>query len=265
MLFPRWCLALVLTASAVTSAIAAPVDVTATAEAGVASADKAAAAAAAKRSQLATHYAEQTAAIDHVKQQKPSWRRDRDLRTALADAADTATQLATVSRELATAQVKLADARKAVVAAIDAELAAGAVGPRAQQLTAERAKLATACREGASPGAHKIVIPNSDLDPLADPEDLDKEAGALKQTEVELQRQVDELDRQSTALKQAADARKEHDRAVELAVRDDDTPHRGATHTTGGATLTGGTGASPPRWRRGWRQPAPVAEQRSAE
>ncbi len=101
-----------------------------------------------------------------------------------------------MTRDVATAQAKLADARRAAVAAIDAELAAGATGPRAQQLTADRAKLAPA-----NSGVHKIVIPNSDLDPLADPEDLDKEAGALKQTEGELQHQVDELDRQTAALK----------------------------------------------------------------
>jgi hypothetical protein len=123
-------------------------------------------------------------------------------------------------------------------AAIDAELAAGAASPRAQQLTAERAHLAPA-----TSSAHKIVIPNSDLDPLADPEDLDKEASALKQTEGELQHQVDDLDHQTAALKQAADARKEHERAVELAVRDDDQPHHGvATH---GSTSVSGTSQNP--------------------
>ncbi len=88
-MFRRWCLALALTAAPAvwaTSAIAAPVDVTASAEAGVATADKAASSVAAQRATLAQRYAEQTAAIDRVKQQKPSWRRDRELRAALADA-----------------------------------------------------------------------------------------------------------------------------------------------------------------------------------
>ncbi len=242
-MFRRWCLALALTAGpavGATSAAAAPVDVTASAEAGVASATRAATAVGVQRAALAQKYAEQTAAIERVKQQKPSWRRDRELRTALADAADTANQLAAMTRDVAVAQAKLAESRRAAVAAIDAELAAGAAGPRAQKLTAERAQLAPAMS-----GAKKIVIPNSDLDPLADPEDLDKEAGALKQTEGELQKQVDELDRQTSALKQAADARKEHDRAVDLAVRDDDQPHRGSPRSVsreaaGGTSLGAG-------------------------
>ena len=238
-MFRRWCLALALTAGPAVGAAAAPVDMTASAEANVASATKTATAVGVQRAALAQKYAEQTAAIERVKQQKPSWRRDRELRTALADAADTANQLAAMTRDVASAQARLADARKAAVAAIDAELAAGAAGPRAQKLTAERAQLAPA-----TSGAKKIVIPNSDLDPLADPEDLDKEAGALKQTEGELQKQVDELDRQTSALKQAADARKEHDRAVDLAVRDDDQPHRGSPRSVsreaaGGASLGG--------------------------
>ena len=249
-MFRRWCFALALTAAPavwMTSAAAAPADVTATAETSVVSAEKAAGQVALQRQALAQRYAEQTAAIDRIKQQKPSWRRDRELRTALADAADTATQLATLTHDAATAQVKLADARRAVVTAIDAELAAGASGARAQQLTAERARFAPA-----TPAAHKIVIPNSDLDPLADPEDLDKEAGALRQTEGELQRQVDELDHQQAALKQAADARKEHDRAVDLASRDDNEPHRTSPHATsresnsaGGGAGGGSVGATP--------------------
>ena len=240
-MFRRWCLTLALTAGPAvwaTSAAAAPLDVTASAEAQVATATKAATSVLGQRAALAQKYAEQTAAIERVKQQKPSWRRDRELRTALADAADTANQLAAMTRDVGSAQARLADARKAAVAAIDAELAAGAIGPRAQKLTAERAQLAPA-----GSGAKKIVIPNSDLDPLADPEDLDKEAGALKQTEGELQKQVDELDRQAAALKQAADARKEHDRAVDLAVRDDDQPHRGTPRSisreAGGSTALG--------------------------
>jgi hypothetical protein len=238
----RCVLAFVLTAGS--AAWAAPADVTTTAETSAATADKAAAQVTAKRAGLAAHYAEQTAAIDKIKQQKPSWRRDRELRAALADAEDTGKQLAAATRDESAANAKVAEARKAAVAAIDAELAAAPAAPRAQQLTAERARLAPASGPA---GVHKIVIPNSDLDPLADPEDLDKEASALRQTEAELQHQVEDLDRQSTALKQSADARKEHNRAVDLAVRDDDTPHRGGpgTRSTGAASLSGnGTGTT---------------------
>ncbi|MGE5187367.1 MAG: hypothetical protein ACM31C_35215 [Acidobacteriota bacterium] len=164
------------------------------------------AALAVQRAQLVQRFQQETDAIDHLKKEKASWRRDRELRSALAESADTANQLAAVDKQLS-------------------------------QLRAQLGPVKT---------PKKIVIPDAEIDPLADPEDLDKQAADLKQAEQELARQVQGLDVQAKELAEVADLRKHHERANDLARRDDDQPFR--TAQTGGETkgLQNGGGAASP-------------------
>ncbi len=207
---------------------------------------------AAQRAQLMQQFQRQTDAIDRLKKEKASWRRDRELRGALADSADTANQLAALDKQLAAAQQGIASARAQLAQAIDAELAAGATGPRAQMLTKLRAQLGSQAK-----APKKIVIPDAEIDPLADPEDLDKQAADLRHAEQELAREVQGLDVQAKELAEVADLRKHHERAIDMSRRDDDQPFRiaqrsnedhgtsGLTPTSGGAggaTNTSGTG-----------------------
>ena len=67
----------------------------------------------AQRTKTAQRSQDQLAAVDRLKKQKASWRRDRELRESLADSADTANQLATLNTQLATALRTLAQARNA--------------------------------------------------------------------------------------------------------------------------------------------------------
>src|SRR5439155_3488523 len=109
-----------------------------------------------------------------------------------------------------------------------------------------RAQLGAATR-----APKKIVIPDAEIDPLADPEDLDKQAADLKEAEQELSRQVQGLDVQAKDLAEVADLRKHHDRAIDMSRRDDDQPSRTAQHSGGedkgisnpGTQSTGGAGA----------------------
>ena len=205
-----------------------------------------------QRGQLAQRYQDELSTIDRLKQQKPSWRRDRELRTSLSDSADTAKQLQQVTRELAAAQTSLGSARASVVAAIDKEIAAGLAGSRAQTLAKLRVQLAPQV----GPAPKKIVIPDAEIDPLADPEELDEQAHAIRVSEDQLSRQVVGLDVQVKDLKEVDDLRRQHQRATDLALRDDDQPHRNAQSSTSrssagdGATLTnpvgGGSGAGTP-------------------
>jgi hypothetical protein len=217
----RWLLVLVL---AIAPAIARA-DSTATDRAQVVAnqAEKKASALAGQRGQLVQQFQRQTDAIDRLKNEKASWRRDRELRSAMADSADTANQLAAIDKQLAAAQTGVADARRAFASAIDVELAAGATGPRAEALAKLRAQLG-----GQAHAPKKIVIPDAEIDPLADPEDLDKQAADLKQAEQELARQVQGLDVQAKDLAEVADLRKHHDRAIDMSRRDDDQPFRTA-------------------------------------
>jgi hypothetical protein len=199
-----------------------------------------------QRAQVMQQFQHQTDAIDRLKKEKASWRRDRELRSALADSADTANQLAALDKQLAAAREAVAKARVQLAQAIDAELAAGATGPRAQMLTKMRAQLGSQTK-----APKKIVIPDAEIDPLADPEDLDKQAADLKHAEQELAHEVAGLDVQAKELAEVADLRKHHERAIDMSRRDDDQPFRTAQrstedHANPGLQTPSGNGAGAP-------------------
>ena len=181
-----------------------------------------------QRVELRRFHEEQLTAIDRLKKQKASWRRDRELNKAYADANDTAKRLTAIDSQLKTAQAAVGKARNAVVIAIDAELAAGATGARAAQLTKLRAQLVPA-----TPAPKKIVIPNAEIDLLSDAEELERQAAAIAAVERQLESQRKGLDQQHKDLKLVAELRSAHDRAGELSTRDDDQPHRGAARPSG--------------------------------
>jgi hypothetical protein len=221
----------------------APNDTTDKAISALRDGEKKAATLATQRQQLATRYAEELDAIDRLKKQRASWNRDRELRGDLSDSAETANQLATLARQLVAAQDAIVAERRAVVAAIDAEQATGARGAQLAQLRTQLAPARTAPK--------KIVLPDADVDPLADPEDLDRQAAALRETEAELASQVHQLEGQAKDLDKVAMLRKQHERAGVLANRDDDqsshaTPRTGDRTTDGAAaptdTVAGGGG-----------------------
>lgn len=178
--------------------------------------------------QLTASYRGQLEAIDRLKKQRSSWRQQRELKAQLASANDTAKQLATASAALATANTRLATARRTLLAAIDAELV-GAAGPRAVELTRVRARLAPAVTRAR---VARIVLPELEVDPLADPEELEEQGRALAESEAQLRSQIADLERQTTQLEQVARLRTQHERAGDLARRDDDQPQRSSTQGT---------------------------------
>jgi len=206
----------------------------------------------AERGQLEERYAAQLAAIDKLMKQRASWRRDREVASAKADSADTADRLTKIGTTVAEAQRAVDRARVEVNAEIDAELAAEPTPARAAELAQLRAKVAPP----AAP--KKIVLPHTDIDPLADPEELDQQATALRTGEAQLAAQVAGLDGQVHELERVDEVRKQHLRAVELGTRDDEQPHRtvqkaGGTTTdnpslgigTGGGSGSGAGGTGP--------------------
>jgi hypothetical protein len=177
----------------------------------------------AQRGQLTARYQQQLTTIDRLKKQKASWRRDRELNSAQADANDTAKRLTALDKQLAASRRAVVGAKRAAVTAIDVELAAGATGTRARQLADLRARLAPA-----APAPKKIVIPDAEIDPLADPLELEQQAAALAAVEKQLDAQRRGLDAQQQDLTLVAELRSAHERAGELSTRDDDQPQRGA-------------------------------------
>jgi len=220
----RWFLALVLSvASATGSAMAQSPQITSKAQAETQAAERRASQLAGARAALAKTYAEQLEVIDRLKKQRASWRRDRELRESLAAANDTATKLGTATNELAKANTLLAQARRALTTAVDAELATKPASPRAGELARLKSQLAPPEKK-----LHRIVLPDLEVDPTADPEELEQQAAALRDSEAELARQVVGLEKQATELDEVAKLRKAHDRASDLAKRDDDQPQRTA-------------------------------------
>ncbi len=236
----RWLVILVLTVAAAT-AWADPA-ATDQAQDRAAAADRKVSELATQQTKLSQRYEGELQTIDRLKQQRASWRRDGELKDNLAASLETANQLAAVSRELTTARATVGTARQALVAAIDAELATGATGQRATRLAQLRGQVAPAASH-----ARKIVIPDAQVDPLADPEELDQQAAALRQSEAQLSNQVVGLEAQGKELDRVVRLRQQHERAIALGTRDDDQSHRTATHP-GGQTdgVTGGAGVSVP-------------------
>jgi hypothetical protein len=181
----------------------------------------------ASRTKLTQQYQDQLGAIDRLKNERASWRRDRELRASMADASTTGNQLQKLNEDLATANASLAPARRALAVAIDVELKAGATGARGGQLARLRAELDTALNTRPK----KIILPAEKVDPNADPEDLDEQLQIIRDTEKQLANEVAGLDQQAAELARVADLRHSHDRANDLMIRDDDQPHRDV-HTT---------------------------------
>jgi len=183
----------------------------------------------AQRTTVAQRYQDQLATVDRLKKQKASWRRDRELRQTLADSADTANQLSALNTQLATAARALVQARNELVAAIDREKPTAA-GPRVAELDKLRAQVTATI----GPAPKKIVLPDAEVDPLADPEELDQQAQAIAETEKQLANQVAGLDAQAAELAHVADLRKHNERAKDLMLAEDDQPHRNVQHSSGG-------------------------------
>jgi hypothetical protein len=182
--------------------------------------------------QLARRYDDEKKEIDGLKKQRTSWRQQRELKESLANANDTATKLTAVTGELGKANTALANARRTLVAAIDAELAAGATGARATELAKLKAQFTPQVQKKR---VARIVLPDMEIDPLADPEELEEQAAALRESETQLQNQIVGLEKQAKDLDEVAKLRKQHDRAGELSRRDDDQPQKTASQGGGGA------------------------------
>lgn len=184
----------------------------------------------AQQAELARVYESQLAAIDRLKQQRPSWRRDRQIRERMGQSHATARRLAAIEERVRDLDDAVQGHMRALVQAIDRELAGGPASARRAQLRGWRRSARRALR----PEIKKIVIPDDSIDPLADPEELDYQASLLRQSEEQLARELDRLERQVERYQHMAALRKKRSRAAELSDFDDSQPRR-TTGRTGSA------------------------------
>lgn len=245
----RWALILaVVVASATASAdprpVSQPIAATQSAETATRTAERQVAQLTTNHATLAQRYQAQLSQIDRLKNQRASWRRDRELRDSLSESLETANLLSTATRDLERAKANLESARRAYLLAIDTELGAGAAPARVQVLVRAKAQLVPQIRDV----PRRIVIPDFDVDPLADPEELDQRAAELRAAEVDLGRQLAGLRAQAAELDHMAVLRRQHERAGELFNRDDDEPRHNTVRPSGEAPTEspGGVGGGRP-------------------
>jgi hypothetical protein len=229
----RWLLVLTLVVanSTATAEALRPTALTAattSAESATKTAERQVARLAEQRAALARRYQEELGAIDRLKNQRPSWRRDRELRESMSDSSETANSLSASARDLEKAKAGLEGARRAYLAAIEAELGSGVAPARALQLAQAKAQLAPQLKDA----PRRIVIPDFEVDPLADPEELDQRAAELRASEDDLGRQLAGLNAQASELDRLVLLRRQHERAETLFNREDDEPHRNTAKPT---------------------------------
>jgi hypothetical protein len=172
---------------------------------------------------LEKRYTEELDAIDRLKRQRPSWRRDREIESSLSVSLETAKQLDRATTDLKRARGKLDTARRVYLSAIGAELGAGVSSARAHELARAKALLVWQLKDASAP--RHVAMPDLEVDPLADPEELDQRAAELRETEQQMNKQLVVLEAQISELQRTAQLRKHNDRAVDLASRYEDSPH----------------------------------------
>jgi hypothetical protein len=227
----RWMLVLVLTVGFSTAwAQSVPSSrETARSEATVAELERRVASQTALRNQLAQKFEEQNEAVQRLKREKASWRRDRELRDLQPEVHATGEQATAAWRTLEKLQGELLVARRALVKAVDEELASGTAAPqRVKDLTKRRAQLAPYV----SGKVHRILIP--EIDDSADPEELRDQIAAARKTEAELDTQIAGLDAQVKKLESQKTLRDAHDRTNQWDRREDNNPGKGAPNGSRG-------------------------------
>lgn len=193
------------------------------------------------RTVLGARYEAELRTIDRLKKQRGSWRRDRQLRESLAASLETAKQLEAATAEQKRAAARQEKAKQKTLAAVATELAQPTAAARVVQLTRERARLTPA---PAAP--RKIVIPDLEVDPLADPEELEQQAAAIRQSEEALAIQVASLDQRATRLDKVAELRRQHKRAGDLSEREEGQTRRGTFTSNRGVENADSNGNGPP-------------------
>ena len=184
-----------------------------------------------ERQTLAQAYERKVAAIAELKAQPSAWGRDRKLQGLLAESQTMAAALDGKDAELRAAAGALAAEKRALLGAIDAELAADPPAPaeRRDRLGRQRASLVAEL-------SRPIRIADERIDPADDADDLELKAGALAQSEKALVAETERLDRRAVTFHRQAKLVRSRNRADEQDVfrEEERVPGRSAVAATGG-------------------------------
>lgn len=180
----------------------------------------------AEQAKLARQYEAQLDEIDRLKRQRASWRRDRLIRARMSESHATAQALEELAERIRRLDALLRSRERALVEAIAREYQAGPAPLRRAQLD----RWQQSARRHLRGTSKKIVLPDDQLDPLADPEELEYQAALIRESEEELIAELTRLARQTDHYQHMADLRRTRSRASELGAFGDDRPRRSAGH-----------------------------------
>jgi hypothetical protein len=238
----RWILVLVLTVGFSTAwAQSGPAAVTARAQGTVAELERRVADQTRLRNSLAQKFNEQNENVQRLKQEKPSWRRDRELRDLQPEAHAAGEQANAASRQLEKLQGELLVARRAYARAIDDELASKTAAP---QRAKDLAKIRTQLAPFVGGKIHRIMIP--EIDESADPEELGEQVAAARKTELELEAQIAGLDAQMKGFESKSGLQDAHNRTKELNERENNNSSKTAPTSGSRDAATAVTTDRPP-------------------
>ncbi len=196
----------------------------------------------------------QLAEVDRLKQRRASWRRDRQLKRALADSQQTAAVLSRLDARIRGIDRDLERANKALLAATRRALRGHPSASRRAQLIGWLGSARSALVR-----TRKIILPAETFDPLADPEDLEYHAQLIAQTEKELEAEIGALAARESRYDRMVALRDKASRAEELSGFDDDRPRR-TTGRIGSGDRNNGTGAGGGLTNGDSAQPLPPAD-----
>jgi hypothetical protein len=193
-------------------------------------------------------YKAQLGELEKLSRQRTSWNRDRKIARQKAASQVTAKQLLAAANQLRAAKAELKRARQRLLAALERELTSGeesaveaastnANPPPTTSVRLQRlVKLRDRLRRELRPKPRKIVVPDIDIDPADDPDDLAEKAQILARVEAKLRAEQAQLDKRYTYYARQERLRIQRERANEIDRTENDSIRR---NPTGGPTPSG--------------------------
>jgi len=191
-----------------------------------------------EKKNLSAAYSKQLSELDALKRQRASWRRDRQIRSRKSTSQAVARKLSAFDRELRTMNKQVRSAQKKLLVAIEAELRLGVSSTRRAMLSKMRRPIVRALRKK----ARKIVLPDDELDELADPEELAEQAALLLQAERQLLKEQRGLEKRAERYGRMAELRSKRERSEELSQFDDNQVRRSTGRLNDPKSRGGGDG-----------------------
>ncbi len=183
-------------------------------------------------------YEAQLRELDRLKRTRASWNRDRQIRSRKAESQSTAARLSRADSELRTIDDLVRRQRRALLVAIDREVAQRPSFARRGALDRMRAQVTAALK----PRVRKILVPDDTLDEMADPEELTEQIALIQQAEAELRRERQALRLREDRYARMARLRQQRERATEMGELEEDLGRRTGRAETRGPAAAGGQG-----------------------